>query len=188
MIRCFFALPLEERALHCAQELLDELRGRVEHVRWVPKNSMHVTVHFFGMIDEQESRRASSAVAPVCAATPPMAMRFDSLGSFPDRGTPRVLWLGAAATHPAVDAFVARVHQALNDSGFAMEKRSFRLHCTLGRVRDTWSAAQQRQWDVARSDLTYDHAQTSTRLVLYESKVSASGSIYSERAVLPLAG
>ena len=54
---------------------------------------MHLTLHFFGSADGALEERVRGALAhPI--AQPAFDLSFDGLGFFPERGSPRVLWLG----------------------------------------------------------------------------------------------
>ncbi|MFN2582876.1 MAG: RNA 2',3'-cyclic phosphodiesterase, partial [Candidatus Dormibacteria bacterium] len=134
-MRCFLAVPLGGAALAVAQGTLARLQAEIAGVRWTRPETLHITLHFFGSIDDERVRGALEAVRPVTATTARFEMTTDRLSAFPDRGSPRVLWLGSSTENPAMNALAHRVHERLAASGFAVEERRFRAHCTLGRVR-----------------------------------------------------
>jgi len=187
VVRCFLAVPLAEPALGAAQRALAALRAELPDVRWTRPETLHVTLHFFGGIDERAAARAVDAVRPVAQSTPRFAMTLDRLGAFPDRGAPRVLWIGGPPSAELM-ALATVVRQALGEAGFEVETRPFRAHCTLGRPRDHWLPGKRQAWQLALERGLEPQSFTAERLVLYESMTGRGGSVYSERAVLPLGG
>ena len=185
-MRCFLAVPLAEPALLDAQRLLATLRERVVQVRWARPETLHVTLHFFGQVTDDEAARALAQVSPVAAHAAPMDLTLDRLGSFPPRGWPRVLWLGSEHESAALSTLAQNCRVALRGAGFEVEHRPFRAHCTLGRPRVPWSSEGRAAWITALSEATPRCVFTADRLVLYESRPAAGGSVYSERVMAPL--
>ncbi|HYL71674.1 MAG TPA: RNA 2',3'-cyclic phosphodiesterase [Candidatus Dormibacteraeota bacterium] len=186
-MRCFLAVPLQDPALGDVQHLLATLTQRVAGVRWVRPETPHITVHFFGSIDDDDVQRALGAVSPVAAATSPSELTLDTLGAFPPRGWPRVLWFGCKEDPAGVISLAERCRASLKDSGFEVEARRFRAHCTLGRPRVPWSSAGRAAWEAARADGWPATSCVADRLVLYESHPGPGGSMYEVRAALPFA-
>ncbi len=185
-MRAFLAVPLEQPALGAAQRLLAALRQRVEAVRWARGETLHVTLHFFGAVDDAQTAAAIGAATPLAASTRRFSMTLDALGAFPDSGVPRVLWLGQRSTAADMEALARRTRDALRDAGFQVEARPFRPHCTLGRTRAPWPPAAREAWDAAAADvapLTF----VARRLVLYESTTRPDGALYTPRAELAFA-
>lgn len=187
-MRCFLALPLETPALQRAQHLLASLQQRVPHVRWAREETLHVTLHFFGNIPDDDVTRALDAVSPVTSETPTFAVALDELDTFPPRGWPRVLWLGCSYDNPALMALATKCQQALAATGFAVENRAFKAHCTLGRPRVPWSSDARAAWNAAVRQRRTPYRFEAKRVVLYESHLGKGGSVYEERRSLPLRG
>jgi 2'-5' RNA ligase len=105
------------------------------------------------------------------------SMRLDAFPSAHDARVVVVIVEDAAGD-------IARLAKAAEDraakAGFAREERPFRPHVTVARIKRPFDA---RKWFAALS--TSDHgACIATELVLYESKTTPQGSIYTplERA------
>src|SRR2546428_11905376 len=101
--------------------MLARLRDDVAAVRWARPETLHMTLHFFGQIADADGERGVATIAPFVAETPPTGLTLDRLGSFPERGMPRVLWLGASAVPSALLELAVRCRRALRDQGFAVE-------------------------------------------------------------------
>jgi RNA 2',3'-cyclic 3'-phosphodiesterase len=185
-VRCFLAVPLQEPALADAQRLLHTLQESVVGVRWVRPETLHVTVHFFGSVSEEQAQAGVNAVRPVVERTSVFPVAADVLGSFPEHGRPRVLWLGAHEDQPAFVDLATACREALGRAGFETDARRFRAHCTLGRPRDPWPRESREAWRRAVEEPVRVREFIAARLVLYESKAAPGGHLYTERATLPL--
>jgi 2'-5' RNA ligase len=101
---------------------------------WVPPERIHVTLHFFGGLDEaavSALRQAIGDRVPI----PPFDLALDAGGTFPASGRPRVVWLGFDAGADAL----ARLHDSIEPraAGFGQPDRhaAFQPHVTIARVR-----------------------------------------------------
>jgi 2'-5' RNA ligase len=184
--RLFLAVDIDEATRSQIESIATVVRSRVEastKASWVRPERMHVTLLFFGHADAAlEERMRAALAAPV--PEPGFDISFHGLGFFPDRGSPRVLWLGiregAAAlrrVHAALDARVAAGGPEWGDA------RPFAPHLTLARFRDRTSRAQ-----LAEIAHIPAHAGPSRidRVTLYESRLSPAGPTYLPLAEAPL--
>ncbi len=168
-VRAFLAVPILEPALESFAALRERLIARVGEVRWAPPQSPHVTLHFFGALDDASAGRALAALRPALAVQTPVRLRLRGLGAFPSDRHPRVLWCGVDGDLVALHALAEACRAALGGAGFAVEARRWHAHCTVGRPRQPWPDEALQSWlDLAREQprtplFTADHA------VLYES-------------------
>jgi RNA 2',3'-cyclic 3'-phosphodiesterase len=183
-VRCFLAVPLADPGLGAAQRLQGELRERVPDVRWARPETLHLTVHFFGSIEEDRATAALELVTPVARGTAPFDVALDRLGAFPPRGTPRVLWLGPARDIAPLTALALACRVVLGAAGFDVEERRYHAHCTLGRPRPPWGDGARTAWAMAADADRTAIRFTASRLVLDESRSAPGGAVYSERASL----
>lgn len=186
-MRCFLAVPLAEPGLARAQRLLAGLRERIADVRWARPESLHLTVHFFGAIEEQRAADALDVVTPIAARTTAFDIALDRLDTFPPRGIPRVLWLGPGHAIAPLTALVDGCRVALSHAGFDVEDRPYHAHCTLGRPRSAWSDHDRAAWSAAAGAGVDEIRFSASRMVLYESRTAPGGAIYIERNSLGFA-
>lgn len=177
-MRCFLAIPLDGAARHATESLLVRLRDEVRDVRWVRPEGLHVTLHFFGSVTEAEVDRAVAGLDTVIGDAPAMQLTLDTLGQFPARGRPRVLWVGARDGNPGVVALAESCHAALQKAGFMIERRAFHAHCTLARVKERWPDDASAAWNAAVSRGMMPTTSAVERVVLYESRTSPAGAVY----------
>ena len=178
-IRAFVAFPLAEEVRRDVAASIRRLTPSLPDLRFVRYEGVHVTLRFFGWTRAQTLAALEAPLRAAAAVCPPFEMAIRGLGLFPERGRPRVLWLGLALPAPAA-RLQAACETAAVAAGLEAETRAFHPHLTLGRWRDR--APRPALPDV---DLGLAHVR---ELVLYRSDIRPSGSVYSPLAVFPLGG
>lgn len=186
-IRCFAAVDLSEELETAAEDVLGDLRGRTAGVRWVRPEQLHVTLQFYG---EQPPDVVEDLTAALLEATRPLRpaeVVLRGAGTFPPRGTPRVVWLGL----DDVDGGLAKLHRAVTQAsrelGFRPERRPFRPHLTLGRVRREARPAGLVEALAPYAQRTFGSC-TIGELKLYRSELRPEGARYSVIAGANLEG
>lgn len=178
-IRAFVALPLPDGVRRGVAGLIARLSPSLPDVRFVRDESVHVTLRFLGWTRADTLAAIEAPLALAAAACPPFEMAIRGLGTFPDRGSPRVLWLGLDL--PAVaHRLQAACEKAAVVTGFEPEARAFHPHLTLGR----WRGRTRRP---ALPDADLGSARAS-ELILYRSDIRPAGSTYIPLAAFPLGG
>lgn len=163
------------------------LADRVAGVRWARPETLHLTVHFFGTVDDSRAANAVDLVGPVASRTPTFDVELGRLGAFPPRGAPRVLWLGPTSEVAQLTALALECRSTLRGAGFDVESRQYHPHCTLGRLRAAWSEDERMTWKSVVAEAVPLMRFTAMRLVLYESRSAPGGALYTEQATVPFA-
>jgi len=205
--RLFAAIDLDADARRAIGDSQARVRRALSDaagsIRWVQPDHIHLTLVFLAAIpDDQLGALIDACSTPI--PQPPFSIGFGGIGVFPSRGAPRVVWLGVV--EGAVEA--ARVQRLMSARvealGIPTEHRVFRAHVTLGRWRDARPADAVRVQLLAKSarlkpsrdtrevrdtcELREGAPRTTAReVVLYESRLSPSGSTYTPVARAPLA-
>ncbi len=113
--------------------MLAGLDPHIRGVRWVPTEQMHLTMSFLGQVDEGQEERLKTSLDKV--RVPPFFLPIQGVGVFGgDR--PTTVWAGVGKGHPHLFALHKHVQDAIMQSGFEPELRSFHPHITLARVKD----------------------------------------------------
>ncbi|GAB4146981.1 MAG: RNA 2',3'-cyclic phosphodiesterase [Planctomycetota bacterium] len=136
-MRCFVALDLPSEVRRSAAARVDPLRGEGD-VRWVDQQRMHLTLKFLGEQPESVVREMVRALDRLPAR--PLDLSLGGIGRFPPRGPPRVIWVSVAGE--GLDALAGAVEDAAFALGVPRERRPFRAHMTVGRVRSARGAAR----------------------------------------------
>ena len=146
--RLFVAVELPAGAKEGLAAAVGQLRGLMPAgVRWVNPAGIHLTLKFLGEVDGGLAPPLLAALQREMAGVDktPFPLRLDGLGVFPNRREPRVIWAGVGGDLETLGAVQRRVETAAVSLGLARERREFRPHLTLGRVRDRVLPAARRE-------------------------------------------
>jgi len=175
--RAFVAIELEAPLREAIRELQAGLRPRLGAIRLVRPEGIHLTLRFLGDTSPAQVETMRPLLAAAVADCPAAEARVAGLGTFPERGSPRVLWLGLEVP-PSILDLQRACERAARAAGFESEARSFRAHLTLGRWRE--KAARP---DLPPADLGTTRLDT---LVLFRSDLQPGGAVYTPLARFPL--
>lgn len=114
---------------------LRRLRDRPGAPRWAGRDARHVTLAFFGEVPETRVPALVEALGFLGAVG--LHLRLAGAGTFPEKGDPRVLWVGVDGDVPALADLAGSVADAARAVGVPVDRRPYRPHLTLGR----WPAA-----------------------------------------------
>lgn len=178
MIRLFVGLeiPLAVR------ERLAALAGGVPGARWVPAESMHLTLRFIGEVPESQLDDIDTELARIDA--PPIDLILDGVGQFGMGAKARVLWANVEKSD-ALLHLQAKVDTALVRAGCPREDRKFTPHITLARLKE---APQHRVIRFLQDNALFRAGPLRIdQFLLFQSFLSRQGSIYRPLRDYPLA-
>ena len=133
-MRLFLAVNLPDDVRDGVASATQRARATHPGVAWVQPSLLHLTVKFIGERNAELVPRVVDAARAAAAAVAPFESALAGGGAFPNFRAPRVVWIGMANASPLV-ALAARLDAALVPLGIPAERRPFRPHLTLGRVR-----------------------------------------------------
>ena len=154
-VRTFVAIQLPAFVLDRLAEVQSQLRqgpgGRAG--RWVRVGGIHLTLKFLGDTPMDKLDAIYDAVARSCSGREPFDITLAGLGCFPNTRRPRVIWVGVREERLALQGLHAAIEQALEELGYAPERRPFSPHLTLARIdqRASQGATAQLGEQVARA-------------------------------------
>ena len=181
MLRAFIALPLPPEWTGALGEVIDAMGGAgVSGVRWAQPSGIHLTLKFLGSTDARLAPLILDGLRDRMRDAPAPSLALSGLGTFPNSGNPRVLWAGVGGDTDALNRLHERTEAVATGLGWAPERRPFRPHLTIGRVRDQASAAQRRAVaDAVASVKVPALAPWRTHTIrLYRSDLTPRGAIY----------
>lgn len=155
---------------------------RRARVRRVAERNLHLTLKFLGDVEDARIPGLIQALAAASERVTTFDLVVERVGSFPERGAPRVLWAGCDG-----GAMLTRLHDqvetACERAGFPREERAFHPHVTLGRVTGCCrvpllaAVPLERPFGRCRVD----------RVLLMESMLDPGGAIHRELHAVALA-
>jgi 2'-5' RNA ligase len=184
-MRVFAAIPLSGEALAVVSAVRDRLRAHAWPVRWVGDHGLHLTVRFYGEVPEGLVDGLGNSLAAAVGRMDPLGIELGSLGVFPTRRKPRVIWMGVAAP-PALELLHDRVERAAMTQGHAAAQETYRPHVTLGRVQRGAVLAGDVVTALDRVDDTVGFL--ADQVVLYRSRTEQGGARYDPLRIIPFEG
>ncbi|MBI3595750.1 MAG: RNA 2',3'-cyclic phosphodiesterase [Nitrospirae bacterium] len=150
-MRVFIALELPSVIKEAAAAIQRELMKSEAHVGWARTDGMHLTLKFLGEVSASQLSEIEKALESAVKGLPPPAGRTGAgqagtgsmkitvrgIGVFPNPRNPRVVWLGIQPEDDRLLRLQERIDRALAPLGFPPERRDFRPHLTLGRVKSS---------------------------------------------------
>lgn len=134
-IRMFLALPVPypvRVALAAAQETMRRADAKVS---WVPPENLHVTLVFLGDVVAKRVEAVRRVVGEVVPLFPALDLHARGVGSFGSPRSPRVIWAGFERVPETLVEMHGLLSEGFRGIGFDVERRPFKAHVTLGRVR-----------------------------------------------------
>ena len=183
--RLFVALELPDEVLALLEQLIGHWQtGWPGQIRWVPPANLHLTLKFLGNCPPEQAGPIADRLAGRVPQHLPIALSTERVGVFPGWTAPRVVWLGLTGDLTRLSHLQRAVEEGLIELGFPAERRPFRPHLTLGRVRDgTPDGVRRRIGDLARRAARPDPiAFTAGRVSLMRSHLGRSGATYDRLA------
>jgi 2'-5' RNA ligase len=181
LMRVFIALDVPEEIRRHLASVQDQLRAFAPSARWVPADSIHLTLKFIGEIAEKRRDDIDEALKGLTWKAFPITVR--GLGFFPGTRSPRVFWAGLQAS--TMEGLAQEIDARMEQVGFDREKRAFRAHVTLARSKNTRleSALVKEAEPFFETDFGTFIAD---RCFLYQSTLKAGGAVYTKLQEYPL--
>jgi RNA 2',3'-cyclic 3'-phosphodiesterase len=130
-MRAFLGMPIPEPVAGKLYDGIAGLRSDLQGIKWVNPGNYHVTILFFGEIDENECARVSAAMDMLsCGGVTEAAL--SGVSQFPLRGNPRVVYAGLKSGGDCCQRVFTHMSKSLPEYA---SRRKYTPHITLGRVR-----------------------------------------------------
>jgi 2'-5' RNA ligase len=177
LIRSFLAIELPKGILNKIEEIELDLRSTHADVRWVNPEKIHLTLKFFGNIEESMIDSILKSIEEPTQNTNPFSLKVRGIGAFPNLKNPRVIWMGLVDGKEVLASFQKQIDNQLREIGFQPENRPFRPHLTLGRMkssrgREELAGTMEKYKEEEFGDLQVE------RVVLFKSDLRPTGPIY----------
>ena len=190
-IRAFVAVELPSEVRDALASVVRYLVGRhIGGLRTVDPASAHLTLKFLGNVPASRVAAIEDALVAAASRSTALRLRLDGTGTFPERGAPRVLWVGLAGETDGLAALRSRIEEALQPLGFAPEGRPFHPHLTLARMGDRSTRAARNRAAEALSSSPFEPglAFGVGSISLMRSILRREGARYVRLASIPLQG
>ncbi len=131
--RAFISIDIDE--MPKITEFCNDLASRSGSLKVVRPELIHVTLRFFGDIEERVVPDIRRIMTESVIGIKPFDVDFHGAGSFPGRSKIRVVWVGIK-NHKEISIINERLEAGLESIGFRKENRAFSPHLTVARSRN----------------------------------------------------
>lgn len=187
MLRSFLAIELPRTIQNRIDEVQRDLKSSHADIRWVSPDKIHLTLKFFGNIEESRVDSIIQSIEEPVHTLSPFPLKVRGVGAFPHLKNPRVIWMGLVDGKEILISFQKQLETALKKIGFQAEDRPFHPHLTLGRMksnrgRDELVGRMEKHREEEFGDLQVE------RVVLFKSDLRPTGPIYTPLREVKLGG
>ena len=131
-LRTFIAIDIGP--MDTLVELEHEISSTGAQVKLVEPENIHITLKFLGDTDEKLIEDIIGIMTECANPVRPFTLEFKGAGVFPNLNYMKVAWVGIENYEPIVP-LVKELDTKLERLGFRAEKRAFKPHITLARVK-----------------------------------------------------
>lgn len=178
--RIFVAVEISEHARAKVARYISDLKSEFSDVKvgWDKPEKLHLTLKFLGDTDEVQLEKLKEICAVISSEITNFKLQITKTGVFPSPRNARILWLGVEGDVEELQNIHSNLETECEKLGFKKEKRDYKPHLTIGRIREP-----QKAKDLALTHLENEFEPVElevSELVIIESKLQPSGSIYSK--------
>jgi len=157
-----------------------------ESVRWVDPVNYHVTLHFFGNIDEEKEIALNHIFENFAAAQEAFEFGLKGVHFFGKGQRPRVLFIDIC-NGDELGRFARRLKAVLLDHGMIGEQElAFRPHLTIARLKSLNDKTRFSELVESVRENAPMQKIKATEITFYESQTKPGGPIYKPQAIFKL--
>ena len=179
MKRVFVAIKISDKAKREVSSYIKTLEDGFKNLRvgWVKDEKLHLTLKFLGDIEDEKLLSLENAVRQVSQDISNFKLKISEIGVFPNPRKPRILWLGIEDAGNNLSKAKKSLEEKCSKFGINKEKRNFKPHLTIARIRQSQKSKKlvkthlQNKFEPVEFEVS--------EIVIYESKLLPTGSVYS---------
>jgi len=175
--RSFLAIELPRAVLQKIGGVQEDLKSSHADVRWVSPEKIHLTLKFFGNIEESRIEPIVKSIEEPIQTTSPFPLTIRGMGAFPHLKNPRVIWIGVVDGNGMLAPFQRQLEIQFEKIGFQAEDRPFHPHLTLGRMKSS-RGKEELVWRIEKHrEVEFGDFQVES-VLLFKSDLRPTGPIY----------
>ena len=106
-----------------------------DDAKWVNFKTIHFTIHFFNKLSVSQINELINLTKNITVNTLNFRLQLESLGFFPNKKAPRVLWWGIKKLDELM-MLQKQLSNSYSQNGFSLEMRDYIPHATLARFKE----------------------------------------------------
>jgi 2'-5' RNA ligase len=171
-VRTFLAFEASLDIKIYLQDVIKAMATRTGGVRWVRQEGQHLTLKFFGEIDEALAWKIRETLSHLETEYAPFTASLGRIDAFPDRKRARVIVAHIEKGIDNIRRIFNDIEDGLSALGFEREKRDLTPHITLGRRKVPAPLLDREIVKIEEKEFPIQ------RLVLFKSTLMPAGALY----------
>ncbi len=174
--RIFAAIDISGEPRQKISRFIENLRGRFPDARagWVKAEKIHLTLKFLGEIEELQLEKFRVAIEKTSQSISKFKVQIGETGVFSSTQNARILWLGLKDEAGNLRRLNEILECECEMQGFKKERRSFKAHLTIGRLKEKSNELVERHLSEDLQLIEFEVC----GIGIYQSILQPQGSIY----------
>lgn len=173
-VRAFIAIELPEEIKDNIESLVEKLR--YGGARFVDRDKMHITLQFFGNIDEKKIGIVSGCMDSIAIGRFNISVK--GLGTFGGR-KPNVLFAKIAEGEGDIENIYNTIGSCIKSAGMRTDERKYTPHVTIARLNNEANILNINSLMKQYSDIDFGRFECSS-IILIRSTPTESGYVHSK--------
>lgn len=184
-IRTFVACELPREIRSAIGQIQENLKRYRLRLKWVRPENLHLTLKFLGDVSVERIEAIADAIEDAARGMASLSLSAKGVGVFPGIRRARVIWVGIGGQPLQLGQLQAAVADALDEVGFPKEKRPYKGHLTIGRIKAAIDSRQLAEALTATCDFESDSFSVD-EVVLFRSQLRPEGPTYTRLRTVKL--
>lgn len=133
--RTFLAIKLPEDIIESIRRIQKKIMANNLNIKFVKPENIHLTLKFLGDTPISDIEEINRSMKNAASDFSPFLLAAKGIGVFPDLHRPRVIWIGISQETDSLVLLQKKLDKELEKIGFNREKRTFKGHLTIGRIK-----------------------------------------------------
>jgi len=181
-MRAFLAIEISDDIKKYLNTVIKSMSLHIDGVRWVNEAGQHITLKFFGEIEDKKVWHIKESMLFIEEKYGPFTATIRGIDAFPDRRKARVIVITLENGVDNIKNIYNDIEESVLTLGIEKEKRPFTPHITLGRRRIPAPLPDKAFKDIEKISFT------AGSVVLFKSTLRPEGALYTPVWELKLRG
>lgn len=175
-IRLFVALIFKEELLNEIVDFRESIYPNNNKAKWEGKDKLHLTLKFLGDVAEENIHEINKILESILKNHDEIVINISKFGIIKKLSTPKILWMGIQQNTSIVNLF-NDINDGLSYIGFEKERRRFRPHITLIRLKGNEDISKL---EVLKNTTININSSLADEVALIKSDLLTTGSVYTK--------
>jgi 2'-5' RNA ligase len=173
-MRVFIALELSREIKKELEKVQNQLKKAGAQATWVKPEIAHLTLAFLGSITSNQVETIHQVLEEIGQGKP-IQLELGQVGCFPHPAKPRVIFVSLKGELVKLNSLVKQIREGLKKEKIGFDKKPFRTHVTLGRVKK-----RQNLTPILKGIKVKKTKFLAQEITLIKSELTPSGPVYSK--------